>query len=201
MANWRDLNSRSAPGRAGAVVKANAYGLGVDPIVPALLKAGCDTFFVALPQEGVAVRALAPEATIYVLNGVLDGQIATLTAHHLRPLLASADHLHLWAQTDGAPYGLQVDSGMNRLGLRVDEALAMRDTLLPGCTHVMSHFACADEPDHPLNGQQIESFQAVSAVYSDIESSLSNSAAIISSGAHGHPLTRPGIALYGGAAV
>ncbi|MCR9120878.1 MAG: alanine racemase [Phyllobacteriaceae bacterium] len=206
VANWRDLDRRSRPGRAAAVVKADAYGLGVDRVVPALASAGCDSFFVALPQEGAAIRPLVPEARISLLNGVHAGAMDETIKARLIPVLSSMEQAALWAaQGGGRPCAIQVDTGMNRLGLTVDEtcALAGDDALRAklDVVHVMSHFACADMPDHPLNRQQIESFQAVAAMLEGVESSLANSAGILTGGAYGHAMTRPGIALYGGEAV
>lgn len=205
-ANWRDLDRRSGPGRAGAVVKADAYGLGAEPIVRALAAAGCDTFFVALPNEGLAIRPLIPNARIFVLNGVHASALHTMIQADLIPVLSSPGQITLWAEGGhGSRCALQVDTGMNRLGLTVDAALALAgERALCGrlnLVHVMSHLACADTPDHPLNRQQIESFQAVASSFEGTESSLSNSAGVLTGGAFGHQLTRPGIALYGGEAV
>ncbi|MEL6202070.1 MAG: alanine racemase [Pseudomonadota bacterium] len=201
VANWRALDRLSRPGRAGAVVKADAYGLGANRVVPALAKAGCKTCFVALHQEGLDVRRVAPDADIYVLNGVHADAVDMMIAKRLRPILASGEQIALWQQTGGQPCAIQVDTGMNRLGLSVEEMLALDGTLPVNCTHLMSHFACADDPAHPLNQKQIESFQQVADVFSDIESSLSNSAGTLTGGAFGHDLTRPGIALYGARAL
>ncbi|MBO6638341.1 MAG: alanine racemase [Roseitalea sp.] len=206
IANWRDLDRRSRPGRAAAVVKADAYGLGAHRVVPALASAGCDSFFVALPGEGVAIRPLVPEARIFVLNGAHADTMDAMIEAGLIPILCSMEQARFWlAQGGGTACAIQVDTGMNRLGLTVGEAytLASDDTLRGklDIVHVMSHFACADTPDHPLNRQQIESFQAVAAAFESVESSLSNSAATLTGGAHGFAMTRPGIALYGGEAV
>ncbi|MEO0542876.1 MAG: alanine racemase [Pseudomonadota bacterium] len=201
VANWKALDERSRPGRAGAVVKADAYGLGAEDVVSALYQAGCGTFFVALPQEAVVVRRHAPDTEIYILNGVHADAVALMAEHRLRPILASAEQIALWQQTGGLPCGIQVDTGMNRLGLSVEEALSLIGNLPVFCTHIMSHFACADDPSHQLNQQQIESFQPVADSFSNIDSSLSNSAGTLSGGAFGHNMTRPGIALYGGRAL
>ncbi|RNC93666.1 MAG: alanine racemase [Oricola sp.] len=206
VANWRDLDRRSRPGRAAAVVKADAYGLGAEHVVPALAAAGCDTFFAAMPDEGVSIRPLAPEARIFLLNGIQPGATDAMIADGLIPVLASLQQVESWAAGgDRPPCALQIDTGMNRLGLTVDEALALAgDDVLRSrldIVHVMSHFACADMSDHPMNQHQIESFQAVMASFGDIESSLSNSAGVLTGGAHGLAVTRPGIALYGGEAV
>ncbi|MEO1701627.1 MAG: alanine racemase [Pseudomonadota bacterium] len=201
VSNWRALDRLSRPGRASAVVKANAYGLGAECVVPALAHAGCATFFVAFPHEGLVVRQLAPDAHIYVLNGVHPGAIDMMVTHRLRPVLASIDHIELWQQTGGQPCAIQVDTGMNRLGISVEEMLALDGTLPVNCTHLMSHFVCADDPRHNLNAQQVESFQLLTSAFSDIESSLSNSAGTLTGGSFGHGVTRPGIAIYGGRAL
>jgi alanine racemase len=208
-ANWRDLARRSKPAKCAAVVKADAYGLGVEHVVPVLLSAGCETFFVALPEEGVAVRRIAPRADIFILNGVHDMSAATLVEANLIPILNSLEQIELWARHCDqrglrSPCAIGVDTGMNRLGLTVDEALAFRERNmsehLVSPVMVMSHLACADDPAHPLNDKQRESFQRVAAAFDDIDSSFANSAGIFLGRQYLHDLTRPGIALYGGSA-
>lgn len=210
VANWRLLNKRSKPAKAACVVKANAYGLGIGTVAPALYEAGCRDFFVALPEEGIALKKIAPLATVYLLNGIHAQSVASVAEAGLVPILSSRAQIDLWAEHCRArgrrlSCGLQVDTGMNRLGLTVDEAIAFaaenRKKLIVPLIHVMSHFACADDPGHPLNQQQIESFQRVVEAFEDIDSSLSNSAATLWGGALGHDFTRPGIGLYGGEAV
>jgi len=209
VANWRDLSERSRPAKCAAVVKADAYGLGVEHVVPVLMKAGCETFFVALPEEGVAVRRIAPKADIFILNGVHAQSAATMVEASLIPVLSSIEQIELWARFCRerwlhAPCAIGVDTGMNRLGLTVEEALAFRARNiaehLVSPVLVMSHLACGDAPDHPLNKQQRESFQRVAAVFDDIDSSLANSAGIFLGDDFLFDVTRPGIALYGGRA-
>ncbi|WP_306118688.1 MULTISPECIES: alanine racemase [unclassified Roseitalea] len=202
-ANWRRIAAHVAPAECAGVVKANAYGLGARAIVPALAEAGCATFFVALPCEGRTVRAAAPKARIFMLSGIAPEWLDAAIESELVPVLGSVEQAALWAERGGGrPCGLQVDTGMNRLGLRVDEALALASHagLRAKLTivHVMSHFACAEQPDHPMNRAQMESFQPVLAAFSGIESSFSNSAATLFGGAFGCSMVRPGIALYGG---
>ncbi|MFZ2099891.1 MAG: alanine racemase [Oricola sp.] len=206
-ANWRELAERSKPARCAAVVKADAYGLGTAQVVPALLAAGCDTFFVALPEEGVAVRRIAPKAHIYILNGVHAMSAATLTEAELIPVLNSSGQIETWARHCDAhglnsPCAIMIDTGMNRLGLTVEEALALssrnRTEHLVSPILVMSHLACAEDPEHPLNRLQRESFQRVAAVFGETDSSLVNSAGIFLGSDYRHGLTRPGIAIFGG---
>ncbi|AZN73862.1 alanine racemase [Georhizobium profundi] len=200
------MAARSRPARASAVVKANGYGLGIEPVVRTLSEAGCRDFFTATIDEAITARRLAPHAHILVLNGIYPGTEQCFRKHRLTPILCSMEQVQLWDEActrDGRlPYALHVDTGMNRLGVTMPEALAAaerEDTDRPAL--IMSHLACADDPDRPENARQLESFQAVRRAFQSIESSLSNSAGIILGGAYLCDLTRPGIALYGGEAV
>ena len=207
--NYRALARLSAPAETAAVVKANAYGLGIAQIVPALAEAGCTRFFVALPHEGIAVREAAPEAEIFILSGPLSAETGpAFREHRLVPVLNSLSDIAIW-EAEGwegdvqLPAALHVDTGMNRLGLTPDEAARFaEDNALTRAVRLnllISHLACADEPEHPLNRRQLDSFQRLRAVFPDIESSFANSAGIMLGGGFLCDLTRPGIALYGGA--
>lgn len=207
--NYRLLQRRAAPARAAGVVKANAYGLGAARVGKALWNAGCRTLFVALPQEGIELRAALPEAEIYVLNGTFGPEAApAFAAHRLMPVIGSQADISCWEAfgwNEGEtprPCAIHVDTGMNRLGLTPDEALAFAaDNALTGALTprlVMSHLACGDDAEHPLNRRQLESFQAVRAAFQGIESSLSNSAGIFLGPEFHFNVVRPGIALYGG---
>lgn len=207
--NYRTLAALGAPAETAAVVKADAYGLGADEIVPALLAAGCRRFFVALPHEGIAVRRVAADAEIFVFSGPLSAETGpAFREHRLVPVLNSLRDIAIWEAEgwDGGaqlPAALHVDTGMNRLGLDCAEAARFaEDNLLTGAVRlglVMSHLACADEPGHPLNRAQLEAFQKLAALFPGIESSLANSAGILLQGGFLRDVTRPGIALYGGA--
>ncbi|WP_245409861.1 alanine racemase [Pararhizobium haloflavum] len=207
--NWRFMALRSRPARTSAVVKANGYGLGIAPVVRALYQAGCRDFFTATAQEGVAARAEAPQARIFVLNGLYPGLEVTLSAAGLIPVLASLEQVHSWrdhcAVAGSLPFALQVDTGMNRLGVSPAEACALaaegrcQSRFSPEL--IMSHLACADEPSHALNAKQLQSFQTVMEGFAEIESSLCNSAGIFLGRSYVGDLTRPGIALYGGDCV
>lgn len=206
-ANWRDLSGRSGTAKCSAVIKADAYGLGTEHVVPALLEAGCEAFFVALPEEGIAVRRIAPKADIYILNGVHEMSAATMIEAGLIPVLNSLEQIELWSRHCRerglrSPCAIMVDTGMNRLGLTVEEALAFRARNraehLVSPVLMMSHLACAEEPGHPLNRLQRESFQRVADVFEDTESSLANSAGIFLDDGYTHDLTRPGISIFGG---
>ena len=204
--NWRILRDRAGGAQTAAVVKANAYGTGIENAVPALGRAGCDTFFVAHLSEAIRVRAVAPGAAIYVLNGLFSGTCPTYAEFDLRPVLGSFEEIAEWAgfcRAKGRKLkaAIHVDTGMNRLGLTVPQGLTLKDraelkdfeTAL-----LMSHFVSAEESDNPLNRQQIEAFQAVRATLPGIPASLANSSGLFLKDKPHFDLARPGYALYGG---
>ena len=191
------------------MVKADAYGLGMAEVAPALARGGCKTFFVATLGEGAELRTLLPEAAIYVFGGLLKGTEPVYRALGLRPVLNSAAEIEEWAAFCSAaraklPAAIHIDSGMNRLGLSADEvnSLASAKSLLSAfeLTLLMSHLACADEPDHPKNETQRKTFDALRAKLPRAPASLANSAGILLGRAYHYDLVRPGIALYGGKA-
>jgi alanine racemase len=205
-ANWRALASRAAPAECAAAVKADAYGCGVVPVVTTLARAGCKVFFVASLAEARQVRATVPSATVYALNGLPPGTASAFAEADVRPVLGSLIEIAEWdayRASSGWRGGcaLHFDTGMNRLGLGLDEAPALAarlNTREHGISLVMSHFACADEPEHPLNQKQIEAFREVRLLFHGVTSSLAASSGIfLGAGAHGD-LVRPGYALYGG---
>ncbi|MGL3606631.1 alanine racemase [Rhizobium sp. G187] len=207
--NWRDMARRSGKARAAAVVKADAYGLGIEDVGQTLYHAGARDFFVAVPAEGATLRPYAPEARIFVLSGIWPGQEDTFFDNDLVPVIASEEQLAFWMAllSERGPYpcALHVDTGFNRLGLPLADALALADDVSrPSSLDpvlVMSHLACGDDPTSTMNRQQLEKFQKVSAAFEGIDCSLSASAGIFLGPEYHFDLTRPGIALYGGEAV
>ncbi len=217
-ANYRLLRDRVAPAECAAVVKADAYGLGAAKVTPALLAAGCRTFFVAHVDEGIAVRKAlhhaagsdpaGDEARILVLNGAPRGAEGVLLEHRLGPVLNSLGDVEAWRTVAGAGVpaaALHVDTGMSRLGLPADELalLERRPERLEGVelACVMSHLACADEPDHQLNAAQRGAFQRALAALPRAPASLANSSGVFLGRAYHLDLVRPGIALYGASPV
>jgi alanine racemase len=208
--NYARLRTASGQAETAAVAKADAYGLGVEPIVGRLLREGCRTFFVASADEGARVRALAPEAQVVVLNGVLEGEERLFLALSLTPALQEPAQLARWlAAAKGGPArpaALFLDSGMNRLGFsktQLEQALAGGGFQGDEIGLVISHFACASTPAHPMNAEQIGRFrtllEAARARFPKARASLANSAGIFLGPEAHFDLTRPGIALYGGA--
>jgi alanine racemase len=205
VANWRELARRSAPAACAAVVKADAYGCGLEPAARALAAAGCQTFFVAHVSEGRRVRAVAAHASVYVLNGLLPKTAGAYAHDNLRPVICGLDEAAEWnAFCDASGWqggaALQVDTGMNRLGLSADEArnFAANGTRpVAGLQLLMSHFACSEEPAHPLNARQMARFREVAGAYLGVPRSLANSSGIFLGPDAVHDLVRPGVALYG----
>jgi alanine racemase len=209
-ANWRRLDQLSGAAETGAVVKADAYGLGIETAVPALAAAGCRSFFVAHLSEGIRARAVAPEAAIYILNGFAAGRMADYLTHRLRPVLGSASEIEAWRNRPAGaePAALHVDTAMNRLGIRLEAALAMvAETSLVdlGIGLTMTHFASAEEPEAADTQAQIARFSALQAVIQAkgshnqaVGASLLNSSGHFIPNVPAFQLTRPGYALYGG---
>lgn len=207
VANWRTLAAKAGGAETAAVVKADAYGMGIEQAVPALYAAGCRTFFVAHLVEARRTRAVAPDAVIYVLNGLLPGTAAAYPAHDLRPVLGSMEEVAEWAAFCRAgagrlPAAIHVDTGMNRLGLRAEAAMQLaEDAELLGAftpSLVMSHLVSAEEPEHPINARQIAAFTHVRERFAGVPASLANSSGIFLPQAPHFDLVRPGYALYGG---
>ncbi len=200
-ANWVALDSLSAEDvQTAAVVKADAYGLGVGPVSRALAAAGARRFFVAAAEEGLALReALGDGPEISVFSGHMAGDTEMLRDLHLVPMLNSIEQMtrHFEA-LPGHPFGVQLDTGMNRLGMEPIEWAAVRELVLAqGPTLLMSHLACADEPGHEMNLHQLETFHEMTDGAA-VPRSLSATGGILLGDAFHFELTRPGIGLYGG---
>jgi alanine racemase len=205
VANWRLLRTKTGTACA-AVVKADAYGIGLEHAVRALSTAGCDTFFVAHLSEAIRVREVDTEATVYVLNGLPPGTAATYAGLHVRPVLGAAEEIAEWAgfcRSNGIklPAALHVDTGMNRLGLSLDEAKALgshQDVTAFTPALLMTHFVSSEVPNDPINARQIAAFSAIQALFPGVAASACNSSGIFLPGNRNFDLVRGGYALYGG---
>jgi alanine racemase len=208
-ANWKALANRVVPADCAAVVKADAYGCGIDKVAAALARAGCATFFVAHLAEArrvrVAVAAVVPDAAIYVLNGLPPGTAPLFAEINARPVIGSLAEFVEWdayrtATSWGGGAALHFDTGMNRLGFALEEAPQFTTRLkMPGhgISLVMSHLACADTPSHPLNARQIEAFRDLRFMFRGTPTSLANSSGIFLGPATHCDMVRPGAALFG----
>lgn len=199
--NWRALDRASASGvQTSAVVKADAYGLGVKRVAQALARAGARRFFVAAAEEGAAVRqALGPGPQINILSGHMAGDTDMIADLDLTPMLNSLDQVtrHL-ESLPGHAFGVQLNTGMNRLGMDEMEWEAVAPYVLDaGPELLMSHLACADEPDHPLNEAQLARFHAMTDG-TGVPRSFAATGGILMGPRYHFDLTRPGIGLYGG---
>ncbi len=211
-ANWRLLRDRAEGAACGAVVKADAYGTGIERAVPALARAGCRTFFTAHVSEGVRARASLrdagvpdADARVFVLNGFHPALAAPALYRdaQLSAVLGSAEELGAWtALADpGLVCALHVDTGMNRLGFDHDAAARLDADALAAARVVllMSHFVSAEVPDAPVNARQVALFDALrGGPLGPVPASLANSSGIFLPGRPHYDLVRPGFALYGG---
>lgn len=198
--NWRALDRMSGSAACGAAVKANGYGLGARDVVGRLRTAGCRDFFVATWAEAEEVADLCEGRSLSVFHGVRREDMAIATAGAARPCLNSAEQVGRWREAAGGPCDVMIDTGMNRLGLSVEQ---VGEGLLDGLKidTLMSHLACADEPDNPMNVMQYTALASLAGQTGAARMSLCNSAGIALGKKYHMDLTRPGISLYGGAQV
>ena len=207
--NYRALQRQVAPASVAAVVKADGYGIGAELVTTTLLKANCRQFFVAQLGEAIALKpALPADVALFVLNGLQPGAESDCAAIGATPVLNSLDQIERWsalAHRLGRPLSaaLQVDSGMARLGLPPEDVTILADQpeRLTGVDVrlIMSHLACADEPDAAFNIEQAANFEAMARHFPDVPRSLDNSGGSFLPRGH-FDIVRTGIALYGGVA-
>ncbi|MDO8982291.1 alanine racemase [Cypionkella sp.] len=200
-ANWRALDKASASGvQTAAVVKADAYGLGITRVARALAQAGARRFFVAVTEEGATLRqVLGPGPQICILSGHMAGDTDMIGDLDLTPMLNSLDQVTRHIESlPGHAFGVQLDTGMNRLGMEEPEWEAIAPFVLEaGPELLMSHLACADDPDHGLNETQLATFLAMTNG-TGVPRSLAATGGILLGAKYHFDLTRPGIGLYGG---
>ena len=207
-ANYRQFQQRAAPAEIAGVVKADAYGLGAAAVARTLVDAGCHTFFVARVEEGVALRPVAPNARIFVLDGAPAGTSRKLLEHCLIPVLNSLAEIESWSQIarnerQTLDCAIQIDTGMNRLGLPPDElsilsANTRRRLFGFNVVLCMSHLACADDPSSSMNRIQLEKFKTALAQLPPAPASLAASAGVLLGKDYVFDMPRVGIGLYGG---
>jgi alanine racemase len=198
-ANWRAL-AAIAQVETAVVIKANAYGLDAARVGQHMAKSGARQFFVAAAEEGVILRrALGAGPSISVFSGHMAGDADAIAGAHLTPIINSVDQMLRHVESlPGHPFGLQLDTGMNRLGMEPAEWSALRDiALAQNPTLIMSHLACADTPDHPMNAAQRMQFEDMTQGL-DVPRSLSATGGTLMGPDYHYDLVRPGIGLYGG---
>src|ERR1700712_1415669 len=205
VANWRKLEKTAVPAECAGVIKADAYGCGLEPVARALSAVGCKTFFVATLDEARTARAALPSADIYVLDGFFQNCGDAFAKINCRPVIGDLNELAEWdvfCRRTGWSGGvaIHIDTGMNRLGLTLIEAQGIVPRINAGdhgITLVMSHLACAEKLDHPLNAKQVAAFREIASLYSGVPASLANSSGIFLGGQFQFDMVRPGAALYG----
>src|SRR3954447_18114658 len=205
VANWRKLEKAAVPAECAAVIKADAYGCGVDPIARALAGAGCKTFFVATLDEARAARAAVPSAAIYVLDGFFQNTGDAYAEMDCRPVIGDLKELAEWdifCRRSGWNGGaaIHIDTGMNRLGMPVTDAEGLIPRITAGdhgITLVMSHLVCAEALNNPVNARQLAAFREIASLFSGVPASLSNSSGVFLGASFQFDLVRPGAALYG----
>jgi alanine racemase len=205
VANWRKLEKTAVPAECAAVIKANGYGCGADPVARALARAGCKTFFVATLEEARAARAAVPPAAIYVLGGFFQNCGDGYAKIDARPVIGDLNELAEWdvfCRRSGWQGGaaIHIDTGMHRLGLTIADAQGIIPRIKAGdhgITLVMSHLACAEALHHSLNARQLASFREIASLFSGVPASLSNSSGIFLGPHFQFDVVRPGAALYG----
>jgi alanine racemase len=205
VANWRKLEKTGVPAECAGVVKADAYGCGIEPVTRALAAAGCKTLFVATLDEARAARAAAKSAAIYVLDGFFQNCGDAFAQIDCKPVIGDINELAEWdvfCKNTGWAGGaaIHVDTGLNRLGLTLVEAQSLVPRIAAGdhgITLVMSHLACAETLNHPLNAKQVVAFREIASQFSGIPASLANSAGIFLGSQFVFELVRPGAAIYG----
>jgi alanine racemase len=200
--NYRLLKSKLAGGDCAAVVKANAYGLGVEMVSKTLWSEGCRQFFVATLAEGIELRGMLPEARqIYVFHGVLAGEENAFIEHQLMPVINTTEQFARWGKIADRSQGaaLHIDTGITRLGLSETDMRQLTPAQLAKAKVqlIISHLACAHEKAHPKNAEQLLRFQQALKLFPGIAASLANSAGIFLSSDYHYDLARPGCALYG----
>ena len=202
--NYLKLQKISSGAECAAVLKANAYGLGMEQVAPALCNIGCKSFFVANLAEALKLRNLNNQVDIYVLNGFIPDFFKYYQESRLIPVISSLTEAGEWQnisskeKSQDLTVALQVNTGMNRLGMSLDKNTAKKLQDQLNIQLLLSHLACADEPDHPANGQQLNKFLEYKNLFPNTRASLCNSAGIFHGADFHFDLVRPGIALYGG---
>src|SRR5882757_8896267 len=205
VANWRKLEKTAVPAECAAAIKADAYGCGAGPVARALSAAGCKTFFVATLDEARTARDALPSAELYVLDGFFQNCGDAFAKLNCRPVIGDLNELAEWdvfCRRSGWSGGaaIHIDTGVNRLGLTLIEANGIVPRINAGdhgITLVMSHLACAESLNHPLNAKQVAAFREIASNYSGVPASLASSSAVYLGPQFQFDMVRPGAALYG----
>ena len=205
--NYRILDQKSGSARVSAVVKSNAYGLGLAKIVKCLWSEGCKTFLTAHLDEAIAVRQAVPEAEVIALNGLMAGEEELYRAYELLPTLNDPGQLERWRSYNREqdlllPAAIHFDTGMSRLGFAPAEYRTLAEDTTPlqdfNCRYLFSHLACAEQADHPMNREQRNEFAQLIRSFPGITHALAASSGVFLGPDWHFDMVRCGVALYGG---
>ncbi len=207
--NYKALDMISPNALTGAVIKADAYGLGMLPVATALYNNGAKFFFVATPDEAISLRKELKNIHIFVFNGLYPGAAELYAHHNIMPVLNSLSMLEEWlafciSKEKAIPAAFHFDTGMGRLGFRMSDIERVKNLIEKvgfAPQMIMSHFACADRPAHEKNRTQLAFFKSLITHFPNIPASIANSAGLMNGQENHFQLVRPGISLYGGRAV
>ena len=195
--NYIILSNRLPFAELAAVVKADAYGIGVKEVATALSDLGCMHYFVATVDEGIELRRILPKATIYIFHGVLPGTEDDLVSYSLIPVLNSPEQIEIWLPHAAHSACLHIDTGMSRLGLTPEQCFKVENLMTYNICMVMSHLACAEIHNHPKNTEQLDLFRKLLKHVPTKFSSLAASAGIFLGPDYQFDLCRAGVSLYG----
>ena len=203
--NYKILDVSSVQTPCAAVVKSDAYGLGMEMVSSVLATNGCRTFFVSLLDEGLTLRRILPEAEIFILNGLIESEAEVYHEYRLTPVLNDISQIEIWSGSQISdtpqPAALHFDTGMARLGLTPVETQFLIENQLKllrfPITSIISHLACADDPSHPLNKKQLEQFELIAKNFPFVRASLAASSGIFLGPKWHFDFVRPGASLYG----
>ena len=201
VANWRTIAALIPESETGAGVKAKAYGHGVAPVAQALHEAGCRTFFVAYVEEGAELRdAIGKDAPILAFNGAEPSDADLVRTNKITPVLNALPAIKNWLGLSDAPdYAVHIDTGMNRLGVRLEDVAELRAlTASRPPVHVMSHLVDSDDRSRAINGKQLERFKQAASHFPTTRKSFANTGGCFVGQDYGFDVARPGIGLYGG---
>ncbi len=202
--NFRRLQKQAKNSAIAAVVKADGYGLGMASISRRLADLGCQQFFVATPNEGEALRQLLPEVTVFILNGLSGRRPQAFHQARLLPVLNSTEEIRRWSNAgELTQFGcaIHIDTGMQRLGLTPEEFTDLRlNSQLANKLNLkllISHLACAEQPEAKMNAEQLSIFSSLTDSFSSANRSLANSSGVLLDSAFHFDCCRAGAALYG----
>jgi alanine racemase len=204
--NYRTLQTHVPKSICAAVLKADAYGFGIKEIAPLLYQNGCRHYFVAHIDEGLFLRNILKDASIFVLSGILPETEEFFIQSSLIPILTDFGMVEKWVAASKKhgqklPCGLHMDTGMHRSGFdqsdvtKLLESFHLIDSLEVTC--VMSHLVSSHAANDPLNNQQKNLFDQFRQHFPHVKASLADTGGIYLDPSFHYDIVRPGKGLFG----